>query len=452
MKELKSEGDINLGEERMKWYGKLDESTKEILREDERYFMHQTLSTPCLNVVERAEGSYIYDHRGKAYLDFHGNSAHHVGYGNPVIKQAIVDQMEKLPFSPRRYTNETAIAFAKKLTELAPGDLNRVLFAPGGTVAMGMALKLARAATGRHKTISLWDSFHGASLDMISIGGEAVFRKDAGPLLSGTNHVPPSDPTHCPFDCGKTCSLKCADYIEYVLEKEQDVCAVIAETVRSTPYIPPKDYWKKIRKSCDKYGALLILDEIPHGVGRTGTFFTFEQYHIVPDIVVIGKSIGGGMLPLAAMIAREGLNESVKTRSIGHYTHEKNPIAMAVGLAVIQFIENNNVLSEVVKKGNYLRAGLEKLRGKHTCIGDVRGLGLLIGVELVLEDGSRAMDLAEKVLYACLDLGLSFKISMGNVLTLTPALTITFAELDEALDILDRAIENQTQVDLFQHK
>lgn len=443
MKELKSEGDINLGEERVKWHEKLDESTKEILREDEKYFMHQTLSTPCLNVVKRAEGSYIYDQQDKEYLDFHGNSAHHVGYGNPTIKQAILEQMEKLPFSPRRYTNETAIAFAKKLTELAPGDLNRVLFAPGGTVAMGMALKLARAATGRHKTISLWDSFHGASLDMISIGGEAVFRKDAGPLLSGTNHVPPSDPTHCPFDCGKTCSLKCADYIEYVLEKEQDVCAVIAETVRSTPYIPPKDYWKKIRASCDKYGALLILDEIPHGMGRTGTFFTFEQYGIIPDIVVIGKSIGGGMLPLAAMIAREGLNESVKARSIGHYTHEKNPIAMAVGLAVIRFIEENNLLDEVIEKGSYLRAGLEKLREKHACIGDIRGLGLLMGVELVLPDGGRAMDLAERILYACLDLGLSFKISMGNVLTLTPALTISYVELDNALHILDQALENQ---------
>lgn len=443
MKELKSEGDINLGEERVKWHEKLDESTKEILREDEKYFIHQTLSTPCLNVVKRAEGSYIYDQQDKAYLDFHGNSAHHVGYGNPTVKQAILDQMEKLPFSPRRYTNETAIAFAKKLTELAPGDLNRVLFAPGGTVAMGMALKLARAATGRHKTISLWDSFHGASLDMISIGGEAVFRKDAGPLLSGTNHVPPSDPTHCPFDCGKTCSLKCADYIEYVLEKEQDVCAVIAETVRSTPYIPPKDYWKKIRASCDKYGTLLILDEIPHGVGRTGTFFTFEQYGIIPDIVVIGKSIGGGMLPLAAMIAREGLNESVKTRSIGHYTHEKNPIAMAVGLAVIKFIEENDLLNKVIEKGSYLRARLEKLQEKHACIGDIRGLGLLIGVELVLPDGSRALDLAEKVMYTCLDLGLSFKISMGNVLTLTPALTISYEELDEGLDILDRAIGSQ---------
>jgi len=447
MKELKSEGDINLGEERKKWYAKLDEPTKELLREDERYFMHQTLSTPCLNVVERAEGSYIYDHQDKAYLDFHGNSAHHVGYGNPVIKQAVLDQMEKLPFSPRRYTNETAIAFAKKLTELAPGDLNRVLFAPGGTVAMGMALKLARAATGRHKTISLWDSFHGASLDMISIGGEAVFRKDAGPLLSGTNHVPPSDPAHCPFDCGKTCSLKCADYIEYVLEKEQDVCAVIAETVRSTPYIPPMDYWKKIRASCDKYGALLILDEIPHGVGRTGTFFTFEQYGIIPDIVVIGKSIGGGMLPLAAMIAREGLNESVKNRSIGHYTHEKNPIAMAVGLAVIRFIETNNFLQQVVEKGNYLTSGLERLRLKHSCIGDIRGLGLLVGVELVLSDGNRALDLAEKVLYASLALGLSFKISMGNVLTLTPALTISFDELDQALEILDLALEKASSDD-----
>ena len=123
-----------------------------------------------------------------------------------------------------------------------------MLFAPGGTGAVGIALKLARMATGRFKTLSMWDSFHGASLDTISVGGEAIFRQDIGPLLPGTEHVPPPDAQHCPWDCRGTCSLKCAEYVEYVLDKEGDIGAVIAETVRSTPFIPPKDYWRIIRE------------------------------------------------------------------------------------------------------------------------------------------------------------------------------------------------------------
>src|SRR5262249_12832681 len=152
---------------------------------------------------------------------------------------AIKAQLDQLPFCTRRYTNIPAIRLARKLAELAPGSLKKVLFAPGGTTAIGMALKLARAATGRHKNISMWDSFHGASLDAISVGGEAIFRQNIGPLLPGTEHVPPPNPATCPFACGRQCSLQCARYLEYVLEKEGDVAAVIAETVRSIPYIPP---------------------------------------------------------------------------------------------------------------------------------------------------------------------------------------------------------------------
>ncbi|MCU0709667.1 MAG: aminotransferase class III-fold pyridoxal phosphate-dependent enzyme, partial [Pirellula sp.] len=210
-------------------------------------------------------------------------------------------QLDQLPFCTRRYTNEPAIRLAEKLISFAPADLSRVLFAPGGASAIGIALKLARAATGRFKTISMWDSFHGASLDAISIGGEAAFRSGAGPLLPGCEHVPPPDPSHCPFRCGERCNHACADYVEYVLEREGDVAAVIAETVRNVPVIPPLDYWKRIRAACDKHGALLILDEIPIGLGRTGRFFAFEHFGIIPDIVVLGKGLGGGVFPLAGI-------------------------------------------------------------------------------------------------------------------------------------------------------
>jgi len=212
---LRSEGDLNLSPARKAWAAShVDTETQALLDEDARYFLHQSLSTPCLNVVQGCGGSYLKDTQGRGVLDFHGNSVHQIGYGHPRVVAAIQEQLAELPFCPRRYTNRPAINLAKKLVEKSPGDLDRVLFAPGGTAAIGMALKLARAATGRHKTISMWDSFHGASLDAISIGGEAIFRNNMGPLLPGTEHVPPPDPTGCPFKCGKTCSLQCADYIE----------------------------------------------------------------------------------------------------------------------------------------------------------------------------------------------------------------------------------------------
>jgi 4-aminobutyrate aminotransferase len=345
--------------------------------------------------------------------------------------------MASLSFCPRRFTNLPAIQLAKKLGRLAPGDLNKVLFAPGGTSAIGMALKLARLATGRHKTVSMWDSFHGASLDAISVGGEAIFRQDSGPLLPGTEHVAPPDPNHCPLGCGGACNLRCAEYVDYVLEKEGDVAAVVAETVRSTPYIPRREYWEIIRAACDRHGTLLILDEVPHCLGRTGKMFTCEHYEVVPDILVIGKGLGGGIFPLAALIAREGLDIAPE-KALGHYTHEKNPVACAAALAALECIEEDNLLEHAQSLGAYALERMRKMMDDHPLIGDVRGLGLLMGIELVKERATmeRDNDAAEQVMYAALKKGLNFKLTMGNIITLTPPLTISQQEMDRALAIL----------------
>ena len=366
---------------------------------------------------------------------------HQVGFGHPLVVRAIREQMETLPFCTRRYTNIPAIELARKLTERAPGSLGKVLFAPGGAAAVGIALKLARMATGRFKTLSMWDSFHGASLDTISIGGEAIFRQDIGPLLPGTEHVPPPDAQHCPWDCRGTCSLKCAEYVDYVLEKEGDIGAVIAETVRSTPFIPPKDYWTIIREACDRHGALLVLDEIPHCLGRTGKMFTCEHYDVVPDMLVIGKGLGGGIFPLAALLVRDDLDVA-PDRALGHYTHEKNPVACAAALATIEAIEEENLLENARDLGVYAIERMRAMKQKHSIIGDIRGLGLLMGMELA-EDGKggeRATDRAEEVMYGALARGLSFKLTMGSILTLTPPLTLTREEMDQALDILDACL------------
>ncbi|HKI72536.1 MAG TPA: aspartate aminotransferase family protein [Verrucomicrobiae bacterium] len=439
---LRSEGDLNLSSHRRAWAGEnISPATQRTLDEDAGYFLHQSLSTPCLNALKSCQGAWIQDVEGRRYLDFHGNNVHQVGFGHPRVIAAIKEQLDELSFCTRRYTCETTVALAKKLTALAPGDLNRVLFAPGGTSAIGMALKLARLATGRFKFVSMWDSFHGASLDAISVGGEAVFRNGIGPLLPGCEHVPPPDNRHCPFRCGDACNLACADYIEYVLEKEGDVAAVIGETVRCTPFIPPTDYWKRIRAACDKHGALLILDEIPAGLGRTGRMFACEHYGIVPDVLVLGKGLGGGIFPLAALVAREELNIAAD-KALGHFTHEKNPVACAAGLATLQVIEEENLVESARALGNYALERMREMARRHLLIGDVRGLGLLMGIELVRDRNTlrRATEEAEQVMYASLRRGLNFKVTMGNILTLTPALIISQAELNQALDILDDCI------------
>jgi 4-aminobutyrate aminotransferase len=226
--------------------------------------------------------------------------------------------------------------------------------------------------------------------------------------------------------------------VDYVLEKEGDVAAVVAETVRSIPFIPPPDYWKIIREACDRHGALLILDEIPHGLGRTGKMFTCEHYGIVPDMLVIGKGLGGGVFPLAALLAREDL-DIMADRALGHYTHEKNPVACAAGLATLECIETDGLLENARALGQHALLRIDEMKARHPMVAGGRGLGLLLGIELVKDRQTRepACDAAERVMYRALEKGLSFKVTMGNILTLTPPLTITKAETDKALDIIE---------------
>ncbi len=434
--ELSVEGDVNFSSSRARWQEEnLGKEARCILQADSEAFLHQALSTPCLNVVASAKGSYIEDVDGRRYLDFHGNSVHQIGHGHPRVIQAIKDTLDTLPFCPRRYTNVYAVQLAKRLGQLAPGKLNKVLFAPGGTAAIGIALKLARVATGRFKTVSMWDSFHGASLDAISVGGEEQFRRGVGPLMTGTEHVPPPDPRRCPLQCGHTCSMACSSYLSYVLDHEGDVAAVIAEPVRCTTAVaPPKEYWKRVREACDRTGALLIFDEIPVGFGRVGTMFASELTGIIPDMIVVGKGLGGGMFPLAALIAHEDLDVADDV-SLGHYTHEKSSVGCAAGLATLDVVEDEKLLERSRRLGMLLVERLNELKQRYPIILEVRGFGMLIGVEL------RAAYQAEAIMYAALDRGLSFKVSSGTVLTLTPPLTISEEEIEAALLALEGAFQ-----------
>ncbi|EJL6926475.1 aspartate aminotransferase family protein [Vibrio alginolyticus] len=440
---FRSEGDVNTTPARQAWNASMDdERTQALLKRDSEVFLHQAMSTPCLDTLEAAEGIYIQDATGKKYMDFHGNNVHQLGYGHPHVIKRVQEQIAKLPFSPRRFTNETAIECAEKLTQICGGELNRVLFAPGGTSAVGMALKLARHITGNYKVVSLWDSFHGASLDAISVGGEACFRQGMGPLMAGVERIPPAVSYRGAFPVANGSDVHYADYLEYVIEKEGGVGAFIAEAVRNTDVqVPSKAYWKRIREICDKHNVMLIIDDIPNGMGRSGEWFTYQAYDIEPDMLCIGKGLGGGLVPIAAMVTKDKYNTAEQI-SMGHYTHEKSPIGCAAALATMEAIEQDGLLDKAKADSQFMREKLLEMKAKYPVIGDVRGIGMLWGIELVTnhESKARAYDEAEALLYQCLNNGVSFKVSQGNVIQLSPPLIITREQLTEALAIFEEAI------------
>ena len=447
-----SESDTNLSDRRADWQSRaLDTRTRTLLAEDERYFLRQSVSTPCLNAIAKAEGIWIEDVSGRRYMDFHGNNVHHIGYGHPRLKRAIAEQMEKLPFAPRRYACEEAVALAAKLAEITPGPLSKVLFTTGGSDANEVAIKLARTATGRFKTLSFWDSFHGAGFGAAALSGEALFRSGpAAPLVAGASHVAPFACYRCPYGYPvdarggpqlELCNTTCARMVDYVLSREGDVAAVIAEPSRVVPYLPPPGFWQIVREACDRHGALLIFDEIPAGLGKTGRMFACEHDSVVPDILVLGKALGGGILPIAAVVARPDLDVGGDW-AFGHYTHEKNPVTCRAALTTIEIIEEEHLVENARRVGEIAMERMEAMKDRNPAIGDVRGRGLLLGLEIVKDRATKEPndDLAEAVMYAALDRGLSFKTTMGNVLTLTPPLTVTADEMLSALDIIEDAI------------
>ncbi|WP_380058093.1 aspartate aminotransferase family protein [Falsihalocynthiibacter sp. SS001] len=444
-KHIHTEGEANTSKARQDWSAReTDPNAQSLLDRDAAAFLHQSLSSPCVSTIAEAKGIWIKDVAGRRYMDFHGNSVHHIGYGHPRLIAAIKDQLDTLPFSPRRFTNDVSVQLAERLADIAPGNLGKVLFTTGGSDANEVALRLARAATGRFKTLSFWDAFHGAGFGAASVGGEATFRSHiAGPLLPGAEHVAPFHCYHCAYGHAgpENCGLACAKMVDYVLGREGDVAAVIAEPMRAVPVVPPAGYWKAVQEACHRHGALLIMDEIPTGLGKTGQMFAFEHDGIVPDIVTLGKALGGGVLPIASVIARQDLDVAGDF-AIGHYTHEKNPVTARAALTTLEIIEDENLVERAAELGKMAIERLENTLESSPIVGDIRGRGVMFGIEIVSDRQGRtpAPQIAEKIYYACLAEGLSFKISAGNVLTLSPPMTISKEDLVTALSIVERSI------------
>ena len=440
----KEQGDNNSTENRKIYYQTLDQDTRYWIEEDSKYFLHQALSTPVMNVLSKTDGPFIFDLNGKRYLDLHGNGVHNAGFNNSKVVEAVKAQLDmSLAFTPRRYTNLPAINLAKKLTEITPDGLDRVLFCPGGSEAIEMAVMLAKQITGKWKTISYWDSYHGTGFQASSIGGEEHFTVGNGPMVPGAFHV--EFPNYYRNPWGYTdqqaMDQEYLRQIRNILKHNPDIAAIIAEPISATPVVPSREYWLEIKYLCEQHDIFLIFDEIIEGLGRTGKMFASEHF-VTPDVLVLGKSLGGGVVPFAGIVTRDKYN-TLKNRSIGHFTHEKNPLCSAAGLAEIAYIEENNLVSNAETLGGYLLDRLMELQEIYPLIGNIAGKGFHIGLDLVKnrETKERAIEEAEQIMYHCLEEGVAFKVIEGNIITMRPALVITKEDCDRILEVLTTALE-----------
>jgi len=423
---------------------------QDLLRRDEIVFMHQAGSTPCLAAIARAEGIWLEDVSGHRFIDLHGNNPHHIGYGHPRLIEAITRQIRTLPFTPRRFTDQPAVELAEKLCAIWPSGKGKVLFATGGSDAIEIALKIARVATGRYKTLSFYGSYHGSGFGALSVGGRPNDRPQRlGPLLTGALHAPPY------YRSGKLRGGLAPDaeqWAEHSLEcirtifhyEGGDIAAFIAEPIRNTPYVPPSWFWPEVRALCDRHGTLLIFDEIPTGLGKTGRMFASQYSAVPPDITVLGKALGGGMLPIAAVIASEVL-DCAKDLSLGHYTHEKNPVTACAALTTLQIIEEEGLVENARQVGEWALARLREIGDRSPLITGVRGKGLLLAFDVCdhphsgLTEGDIAASLARR-LYAA---GVSLSASSDGVLSMSAPLVISQSEMEIVLDRVETALREE---------
>lgn len=441
------QGDTNTLPGQQSFRSQQSEITQHWLKADEQYFLHQALSTPVMNVLSRTEGAYIYDLDGRRYLDLHGNGVHNIGFNHPEVVAAVKQQLDaSLAFTPRRYTNIPAVELARKLCESAPKGLNRVLFCPGGSEAIEMALLLAKQVTGCWKTISFYDCYHGTTYQAATVGGDPHFTLGQGPMVPGAYHVEFPNYYRNPWGLDyRTEGERIDDFylreIDLILKHHPDVAAIVGTPVASAPHVPSSYFWSGVAELARKYDAFLIFDEIVCGLGRTGKLFASEHY-LTPDVVVLGKSLGGGLVPFAGILTREAHN-CLQTRSIGHFTHEKSPVCSAAGLAVLNYLERERIVEHVREMGNYFREALLELQERYSLIGHVDGKGFLLGVDLVKnpQTKERATEAAQHILSFCLERGLSFKLYEGNVITMRPALIIGKTEIDFIVETLGAAFE-----------
>ncbi|MDC0948166.1 aminotransferase class III-fold pyridoxal phosphate-dependent enzyme [Gammaproteobacteria bacterium] len=408
-------------------------------------------------VVAGAQGSWFWDSSGKRYLDFQSQLVNaNLGHQHPDIIAAIKAQADTLCYIGPGMGNDARSELAGMMRDVTPGDLERTFFTTGGALANENAVRLARHYTGRSKVIARYRSYHGATRGTLGLTGEPRHWLEPGSdsgivriLDPYTYRCPAGHPSPCPVCSG-------APHIEEILmyENPNSVAAIIMETVVGTNgiIVPPDGYMQSVRQLCDKYGILLILDEVMAGFGRTGKMFACEHWDVVPDILTSAKGINSGYVPLGAMTINRALSKWLTCNQFpGGLTYAGHPLACASGVATLKVYERDNIVDLAAKNGEQMMSLLQRIAEKHPSVGQVRGLGMFCAIELVKNQESReplvpynakgetAKPMTEMMRYA-MDQGLYLS-SAHNIIRVTPPLNISEDDIKLGCEIIDRTLE-----------
>ncbi|WP_456423979.1 leucine/methionine racemase [Thermococcus sp.] len=401
-------------------------------------------------VPHKARNALIWDVNGREYIDFLSDaSVQNVGHNNPRVVEAVKRTVERLLHFTFIYGFPVEpLLLAEKLAEISPVEAPKVAFGLSGSDANDGAIKFARAYTGRRIIIGYLRSYYGSTYGAMSVTGlDFEVRSKVG-QLSDVHFIPYPNCYRCPFGRkpGK-CRMECLEYLKEKFEGEvhaEGVAVLLAEPIQGDAgmVVPPENYFRRLKRILDDYGILLAVDEVQSGLGRTGRWFAIEHFGVGPDIITLAKPLGGG-LPISAIVGRAEIMDSLPP--LGHaFTLSGNPVASAAALAVIEEIEERNLLERAERLGRKAKGRLERMKRRHELIGDVRGLGLMLGVDLVKdrETKERAYAEAKKVVWRAYELGLIVAFLQGNVLRIQPPMTIEEELLEEGLDRLEEAIED----------
>lgn len=427
----------------------ITDKTNSIIEKENEFMSHTTRIPYFPLVVDDAKGVHITDIDGNKFIDFLSSAAVvNTGHNHPKVVEAIKKQVDKfVHYTPAYMYHEPHAELGKKLAEITPGDFEkRVAFGISGSSSVDGAIKVARSYTGRDKIVSFLRSYHGTTVGAISVSGFAGMNEKMGPMLPEVQFIPYPDCYRCLFNQTKSqCNLECFKYFEELLNTvlpPDEIAAVIYEPIQGDAgvIIPPAEYYKKLNEVCKKHGILLIADEVQTGFGRAGKMFGSEYFEHEPDILVLGKAIASGM-PLSAIVARKEILESWDAPS-HFFNGAGNPISCAASLATIETIVEEDLIENANSQGNYIMERFKSLSEDFDCIGDVRGKGLLIGVDIVKDRDTKERDTVKtaKLCWRCWEKGLILAFFSGSVLRVAPPLTITREEAKAAMDIIEEAL------------
>jgi 2,2-dialkylglycine decarboxylase (pyruvate) len=428
-----------------------NQKEKQMYDERERFLIRYSHNFASFTVA-RASGAWLETTDGQRILDFtSGQICSTIGHNHPQIVAAIQQSLDEVIHLNSWMLSEPVLALAEKLVGLLPTSLNKVILVNTGGEANEIALRLAKMYTGRFEIVGLTRSWHGLQAGVASLN-LAAGHAGYGPSIPGSLTLPAPYAYRCPIrHCNGNCDCSCLEAGFDIIDQQSigSLCAVIAEPILSAGgiIVPPPDYFKRLRKLCDERGMLLILDEAQTGFGRLGTMFGFELYDVIPDILSVSKTLGGG-IPIAATFTSSAIESNCYDKGFIHVTsHVSDPLPAAVGLAVINVIEEEDLVEKAQQRGEYLMAGLREVQNRYEQIGDVRGKGLLVGIELVEDRVTKkpADTLGVSVSEECLRRGLSMNIvrstgGMLNCFRMAPPMSITEDEIDIALGIIDESL------------